>query len=386
MGVHITLRFAFAALVAAIPAHLAGQTFAERIGSSFQGTMFGAFAPGDEHRLFVARIWNARIEIIDLTTRTVRPDPFLVITDQPSPLGFEQGLLGLTFDPDYAANGYFYVNYTGADNSLNVVRYRVLGDPATSNVADPTSAHKILNVPRGGQTWHNGGWIDFGSNDGYLYVSIGDPCCANAQDIINTLHGKILRVDVRGDDFPSDPMQNYAIPPTNPFVGTAGKDAIWAYGLRNPWRASFDRLTGDLWINDTGEVTREEVNFQPADSMGGENYGWPMREGSTGRPPPGGSPPSPEWAEPVYDYPHAGPNPAYQGLAISAAGFYRGPVDAFYGHYFFSDFSHPNLWKLDPDAVDRRASVTNVNSRLLPDVGFLGQVAGFARTRSATCT
>jgi hypothetical protein len=334
--------------------------------------MFGTFAPGDPNRLFLGRIYNGQIEILDLATRTLLPQPFLSISDLPSPIGFEQGLLGLTFDPDYARNGFFYVNYTGADNSINVVRYQVVGDPETSNLADPASAHHIFTLSKGDWTWHNAGWIDFGPKDGYLYISTGDPCCGNAQITTNNLHGKVLRIDVGGDDFPDDSMRNYTIPPTNPLVGVEGDDEIWAYGLRNPWRASFDRLTGDLWINDTGEATREEVNYQPANSPGGLNYGWPLREGMTGT-----SPPSPEWIEPVFDYPHAGADPLFRGLAITAAGFYRGPVDAFYGHYIFADYASRNLWKLDPDAIDRRASVTNINHLLLPDVGFLSQIASF---------
>ena len=376
MRVSFAVRLALAALIADTPSRLAGQTYAERIVGIQNSPIFGTFVPGDGNRLFVGRIWNGQIDIVDLTTRTINPTPFLTISDLPSPLGFEQGLLGLTFDPDYATNGYFYVDYTGADSSINVVRYRVLGDPATSNVADPVSALPIIRVPKL-ENWHNGGWVDFGPNDGFLYFSIGDPCCGRAQMTDGNLHGKVMRIDVHGDDFPSDPTKNYAIPKSNPFVGKAGLDEIWAYGLRNPWRASFDRLTGDLWINDTGENHREEVNFQPAGNLGGENYGWPMREGSTSGPPPGGTPPSPALTEPVYDYAHTGPDPQFLGAAISGGGFYRGPVDAFYGHYFFSDSSFRNVWKLDPDAVDPRASVTNVNNRLLPDLGFLGPVPAF---------
>jgi hypothetical protein len=360
-------------MVVVPPSQLKGQIFAERIHTGLDGTlMFGTHAPGDANRLFLGRISYGTVEILDLTTRTLLPQPFLSVTDLPAALFSEQGLLGLTFDPDYATNGYFYVNYTGADNSINVVRYRVQGDPATSNVADPASAHPIFNLPRGGWVWHNGGWIDFGPRDGYLYINVGDPCCGNAQITSGNLHGKVLRIDVRDDDFPDDPLRNYAIPPTNPFVGVDGDDEIWAYGLRNPWQASFDRLTGDLWINDTGEVTREEVNFQPADSSGGENYGWPLREGTTGN-----SPPHPDLVEPVFDYPHDGPDPLFRGFAIAAAGFYRGPVDALYGHYLFGDYPTGNYWKLDPDAVDRGAAVTNINHRLVPDVGFKGPVAAF---------
>ena len=377
MRVSIASSIVLFVLAAALPFRVAGQTYSERIVTGLMGTTFGTPAPGDPDRLFVGRIREGRIEIIDLATRTVLPEPFLEITDLPDPLASEQGLLGLTFDPNYATNGYFYIDYTGEDNSINIVRYRTLGDPTTSNAADPSSAHHILKIPKGSTTWHNAGWIDFGPNDEYLYINIGDPGGGQAQIIDNNLHGKVLRIDVHGDDFPEDPLQNYAIPPSNPFVGKDGDDEIWAYGLRNPWRASFDRLTGDLWINDVGEVSREEVNYLPADSAGGVNFGWPHREGTISSPPPWGRPPSPELTEPVYDYGRHGPDPDFLGAVITGAGFYRGPVDAFYGHYIFADYASGNIWKLDPDAVDPRASVTNINNLLLPDQGSTSNIVSF---------
>ena len=292
----------------------------------------------------------------------------------PDPLFSEQGLLGIAFDPNYATNGYFYVNYTGADNSLNVRRFRVHGDPATSNVADPNSGHTILHIPKQA-SWHNGGWIGFGPNDGYLYITTGDPGGGHAQLISSNLHGKILRIDVRSDAFPDDPMRNYAVPPSNPFVGSEGLDEVWAYGLRNPWRASFDRETGDLWINDVGELAREEVNFQPADSTGGENYGWPHREGTIPTSWPG--PPNPPYVDPVYDYSRDDPDPLMAGAVVAASGLYRGPVAEFVGHYLFTDFASGNIWKLDPDALDPRASVTNINHGLVPNAGAISRIASF---------
>src|SRR5262245_44853039 len=123
MRVSFAVQLALVTLVADVPSQLVGQTYAEWIVGFQNSPIFGTFAPGDASRLFVGRIWNAQIQIVDLTTRTTQPVPFLTIANQPVPLGFEQGLLGLTFDPDYATNGYFYVNYTGADNSINIVRY-----------------------------------------------------------------------------------------------------------------------------------------------------------------------------------------------------------------------------------------------------------------------
>src|SRR5690606_38231904 len=160
---------------------------------------------------------------------------------------------------------------------------------------------------------HNGGWIDFGPNDGYLYIATGDggggndngtghtAGTGNAQDTTDNLLGKMLRIDGHGDDFPPDNPRNYAIPEDNPFVGVNGDDEIWSYGLRNPFRSSFDRANGDLWIGDVGQTRREEINYQPADSSGGENYGWRLREGII--PTPGGVGGSrPEGnVEPIYD-------------------------------------------------------------------------------------
>jgi glucose/arabinose dehydrogenase len=373
----ILVAIAVVSLIASPRPQSFAQTYAERIVGGLSGPAMGASAPGDTDRLFVGRIWDGEIQVLDLTTRAILPTPFLSIKHlMPDPLlSVEQGLLGLTFDPDYANNGYFYVDYTGLDNAVNIVRYRVQGDPATSNVADPSSAHPILKIEKFGW-WHNAGSLQFGPNDGNLYISIGDdgggnppPGVNSAQDLTNNLLGKILRVDVHGDAFPDDPARNYAIPPSNPFVNKEGDDEIWAYGLRNPWRATFDRVTGDFWINDTGESAREEVNFQPADSSGGENYAWRKREGTIAGPGAQGGPLLPSYTDPIYDYAHTGPDPLFQGNVIAAGGMYRGPVPDFYGHYFFADNGSRNVWKLDPHAVDPRASVTNVNSLLQADVG-----------------
>jgi glucose/arabinose dehydrogenase len=213
-----------------------------------------------------------------LSGGTLLPTPFLDISALVSG-GGERGLLGLAFHPDYATNGFFYVDYTDHAGNIVVARYEV--SAADPNVADPDSAQTVLTQAHP-DTSHNGGQLAFGP-DGYLYISLGDGgCCGdpegNGQNL-ETWLGKILRVDINGDDFPGDPNRNYAVPPDNPFVGIAGLDEIWAYGMRNPWRCSFDRATGDLFIADVGESTWEEINFQPAASAGAENYGWNVLEG-----------------------------------------------------------------------------------------------------------
>ena len=218
-------------------------------------------------------------EIRILSGGTLLPTPFLDISALVSCCG-EQGLLGLAFHPDYATNGFFYVDYTNVAGDTVVARYEVSAtDP---NVADPTSAQTVLTQDQPFSN-HNGGQLAFGP-DGYLYIALGDGGSGgdpqeNGQNL-QTWLGKILRVDINGDDFPGDPNRNYAVPPDNPFVGDPNAlDEIWAYGVRNPWRCTFDRVTGDFFIADVGQNAWEEINFQPASSAGGENYGWDVLEG-----------------------------------------------------------------------------------------------------------
>ncbi len=276
---------------------------------------------------------------------TLLPTPFLDISNlvRQDP---EQGLLGLAFHPDYASNGYFYVDYTDNDHNIVVARYQVsAGDP---NIADPNSAYTILKQPQIDSEDHNGGTVAFGP-DGYLYISIGDgSCCGdpegNGQNLMTWL-GKILRVDINRDDFPGDPNRNYGVPPDNPFVGQSGVlPEIWAYGLRNPWRCSFDRLTGDFFIGDVGQDTWEEVDFQPAGSSGGENYGWSVLEGMhcfNDNPPGscddflnGGS------TLPILEYNHDFP-----GCAVTGGYRYRGQRYAdLAGVYFYGDFCWGLIW------------------------------------------
>ena len=292
----------------------------ERVATGLNAPLFATHAPGDADRLFVLEKGGA-IKIVDLATKSVT-GTFLTIAETDA--AGEGGLLGLAFSPDYfdvGSPGYgkFYVNVTvdnGGDTSLGVTspfsthvrEYTVSADP---NVADAGSMSEILSFVQP-QSNHDGGWIGFSPVDGYLYVATGDggggndddaghtAGTGNAQDTTNNLLGKMLRVDVGGDDFPGDANRNYAVPSDNPFVGVTGDDEIWAYGLRNPFRDSFDRTTGDLWIGDVGQGAREEVDHQPVASTGGENYGWRLREGNIQTPTVGGPEPV-GYVAPVYD-------------------------------------------------------------------------------------
>lgn len=247
----------------------------------------------------------------------------------------ERGLLGLAFAPDYATSGIFYINYTDTSGTTIVARYQVSAD--NPDVADPDSAATILWQEQPYPN-HNGGQMAFGA-DGYLYISMGDGGAGgdpeNRAQNLETWLGKILRIDVSGE--------TYAVPDDNPFVGVDGAlPEIWAYGVRNVWRFSFDRETGDLYLADVGQNQWEEVNFQPADSPGGENYGWRPFEGThpySGEPAPEGM------VLPVTEYPHS------MGASISGGYVYRGSaLPAFTGVYFFGDFGSGTIWSLFRDA------------------------------------
>lgn len=214
-------------------------------------------------RLFVVEK-NGYIHII--SGGVVLPTPFLDIDALVNSTGIERGLLGLAFSPNYETNGQFYVYYTDASSSIITARYHVsAGDP---NMADPASAQIVFTIPHP-EPNHFGGQLAFGP-DGMLYMGPGDGTegdTANNGQNTNVLLGKILRINVEV----GNPI-TYTIPADNPFVGQAGyKEEIWQLGLRNPWRFSFDRLTGDMYMSDVGQVAREEINLQPAASTGGEN-------------------------------------------------------------------------------------------------------------------
>lgn len=241
---------------------------ARQVVSGLTRPVFACAPDGDSSRLFIVE-QGGRIRILDLTTTPPSKKPMAFLQVSGLATGNEQGLLGLAFHPNYSTNRTFFVNYTDTSGTTVIARYTV---PAgTPDVADAASSRIVLKVPQPFAN-HNGGWLAFGP-DGFLYIALGDGGSGNdpgnrAQNQ-GELLGKLLRLDVDGDDFPADPNRNYAIPTTNPFVNVAGaRGEIWAYGLRNPWRCSFDRKTGELYIADVGQNEREEVNVQPAGQGG----------------------------------------------------------------------------------------------------------------------
>jgi glucose/arabinose dehydrogenase len=280
-------------------------------------------APGDRARLFVVE-QGGRIRLI--RGGTLLSTPFLDIAGRVR-AGGEQGLLGLAFHPQYAANGRFYVNYTDRSGDTHVAEFRVSNNP---DVADPDTERLVLFVEQPFAN-HNGGALAFGT-DGLLYIALGDGGSGgdpfrNGQNP-GSLLGKMLRIDVNA-------AAPYAVPPTNPLVATAGaRGEIWALGLRNPWRFSVDRATGDLYIGDVGQGRREEVDVGLASRGGGENYGWNVAEGTLCFSPSSGCSATGLTA-PVTEY-----TTGSSGSCAVTGGFvYRGcRMPGYQGTYFYGDY------------------------------------------------
>ncbi len=307
------------------------------IASGFNRPLYLTNAGDGSERLFVLE-QTGKVWIIKDGVRAQQPflDLSALVTATANNTYSEQGLLGLAFHPDYASNGRFFVNYTDRGGNTVVARYQVsLSNP---DVADAGSGQIIFQLAQPFAN-HNGGHIDFGP-DGYLYISLGDGGSANdplgAGQNRRLLLGSIIRIDVDG-------ALPYVIPPDNPFTGDdSALDEIWAYGLRNAWRFSFDRATGDMYLADVGQSLLEEVNFQPADSSGGENYGWNVWEGTNLFA--GGN--ARDHVPPVFEYPHL------LGCSVTGGYVYRGgAIPQLEAVYLFGDYCTGRMWALyrDPD-------------------------------------
>jgi len=301
------------------------------VASGFNLPIQVANAGDGSNRLFVVE-QTGKIRIIK--NGSVLGTPFVDLGSLIVCCG-ERGLLGLAFHPDYSTNGYFFVNYTRASDGATVIaRYtKSTGNP---DLADPSSADILLTIPQP-YTNHNGGQLLFNPVDGYLYIGLGDGGSGgdplNSGQDINTLLGAMLRIDVTA-------VSTYTIPPDNPFVGVAGKDEIWAYGLRNPWRFSFDRANGDLYIGDVGQGLWEEISFQAVDTPGGVNFGWRCKEGTqnynfeT-------SCESLDLTDPIAEYSHS------VGFSVTGGFIYRGSIfPNLVGRYFYADYVEGKIWSI----------------------------------------
>lgn len=331
-----TFALAFAALalfvLASSPSRaIAVPLAAERVAMNLNYPVFATSLPND-NRLFILE-QRGVIKILNLSNNHVLSTPFLDI----QPLVFdpsqydERGLLGLAFHPNYASNGYLYVMYNNNDWNTVIARYQVSSNP---NRVIASSAFIIMTINQPGPN-HKGGTIAFGP-DGYLYIGMGDgggegdPQNFAQRD--DSLLGKMLRIDVDGG-------VPYAIPPDNPFAGPGlPLDEIWAKGYRNPYRWSFDRQTGDMFIGDVGQAMWEEIDYQPAASPGGENYGWHIMEGNHCYEPPEGCDPD-SLVPPIHEYQHI------FHCAVIGGYVYRGlDIPDLQGTYLFADYCTAAIW------------------------------------------
>ncbi|MGQ9814998.1 MAG: PQQ-dependent sugar dehydrogenase, partial [Candidatus Roseilinea sp.] len=288
------------------------------------------YAGDGSGRLYVTE-QPGRIKVIE--NGRARDAAFLDITDRVGSQGNEQGLLSIAFSPNFAQNRLVYVNYTDRRGTTVVSRFVASADGLS---ADPASEQIVLTIDQPYSN-HNGGQLKFGP-DGMLYIGMGDGGAAgdpqNYAQNVQSLLGKMLRIDVSRTD--GDRL--YAIPADNPNFGPNASQELWAIGLRNPWRFSFDRATGDLYIADVGQNAWEEINFQPASSRGGENYGWRLREGFA---PYRGGAESPAFTPPVYQYGHD------LGCSVTGGYVYRGAaIPGLAGRYLYADFCSGTIWAL----------------------------------------
>jgi glucose/arabinose dehydrogenase len=344
-----------------LPSPTARPTFPDPAGYGWIPILSGLELPVDiqnagdgSGRLFIV---EKRGRILILKDGQLMPAPFLDIVGKVDSRHTEQGLLGLAFHPPYYQTGLFFVNYTDKNGNTVIARFHV--SPDDTNRADPASDVDLLHVAQPYEN-HNGGGLAFGP-DGYLYIGLGDGGSAgdpmgNSQNM-QTLLGKMLRIDVNHSSL-------YTIPADNPFATRGGLPEIWAVGLRNPWRFSFDQLKGDMFIADVGQDAWEELDVIPAPrTPGGMNFGWSYFEGMhsyKGQPPANVS-----FTQPVYEYSHS------DGCAITGGYVYRGQMmPEWRGVYFFGDSCSGNIWGLlRPGGRDQQAKILFTTSAQISTFG-----------------
>ncbi len=330
---HISLAATFLATL--LP--LAAKPGVEVVANGFKRPLWVGAPSHVKDRLWVME-QDGKIWIIDSKSGEKQAEPFLDISDQVRRDGNEEGLLGLAFAPDFEKSGRFYLYFVDKQQFLRISRFTSKGPKFDAGEKD--SQEVLLSIKHKPNNNHNGGCLLFGP-DGMLYAGTGDGGAGddppNNGQSTDTFLGKMLRIDV-------SPKTGYEVPKDNPFVGKANyKPEIWALGLRNPWRFSFDRKTGDLWIGDVGQNVWEEIDYMPKGKGAGSNFGWRLREADQPNPNKGIAGDKPENnVEPVYVYKHGG-GPK-DGLSVTGGYVYRGPVKELEGRYIFADYQNRHVW------------------------------------------
>jgi glucose/arabinose dehydrogenase len=332
---------------------LSGQLTVVRVTGGLSSPLGVTHAGDGSGRLFVVER-DGRVRVVQGGRVT---GTFLDLRG-PVSAGGERGLLNVAFHPDFETNRYLYVYYTRSGGDIIVSRLQA---NAAKTAVNPSTELVLLRIEHSANSNHNGGAMAFGPDDGYLYLGTGDGGGAgdpleNGQDITGELLGKILRIDVDGTG--AGPFDRYAVPADNPFVGKTGDDEIWAYGLRNPWRISFDRSTGNLFIADVGQGRREEVNREVASSLGGLNYGWDVMEGTLCFEPASGCNTAGK-VLPAAQYGHD------LGCSITGGYVYRGAHRDLQGLYVYGDFCSGRIWTMRENGSGetvRRDTSLNISS------------------------
>lgn len=339
----------------------------EQVAKGFERPVWAGVPKGIDGKLWVME-QAGQVWIVDQKTGGRETEPFLDIRQDVSRKGNEEGLLGLAFAPDFATSGRYYVDFTDKEKQTRIVRFTSEDRKTTK----PSSAEIVMIYPSEFEN-HNGGWLGFGP-DNMLYIANGDGGSGNDPNkhgqALDTYLAKILRIDV-------SPETGYKTPPDNPFVNDKNaKPEIWAYGVRNPWRCSFDRATGDFWIGDVGQNNWEEIDHVPNGKGAGANYGWSLREGDketpkkdVGGPPPRGA------IDPVYVYKHGGGES--EGVSVTGGYVYRGPVKELQGRYIFADYQNPRIWSF----VLKGGKATDFKDHtkeLQPNGGRINLISSFA--------
>ncbi|GAB4387121.1 MAG: hypothetical protein Kow0022_18310 [Phycisphaerales bacterium] len=368
-------------IAACAAAHLAGAQSLEPFVSGLNKPVDFAADPTDDTRFYIVE-QTGRVRVVE--GGTLRAEPFFEVDRSDfNQTNWEQGLLGIALDPKYGENRRLYLNFTGRDGSTRIVRVVA----KTPYEADADSQTLILTYE---QPWgnHNGGALRFGP-DGMLYIGTGDGGAANDPKLngqnLGSLLGKMLRIDVSGKP---DEGKAYAVPKDNPFVGREGaRPEIWAYGLRNPWRYEFDSL-GRLWIADVGQDRFEEINLQPADSKGGENYGWNRMEGFGVFRPGGARAQDPEkltpeehakqgFVAPIHAYRHSPDG------SVTGGYFYEGHgVPSMRNRYIFAEFQRGRIWSFKLDDAGRPTDLaehTDMLTRALKGKSGMQRISSFGR-------